>query len=87
MRTDDVIWSIDFCGTDEDAAETIADSAKRLGLATDVIISPPDVFMTVHMDMDTVVALREALSQGESSGGVPGLVHMLDEWLAERGAP
>jgi hypothetical protein len=43
MPTEDAIWSIDFPGINEDAAEAIADSAKRLGLATDVIITDPDI--------------------------------------------
>lgn len=91
MPTEDAIWSIDFPGINEDAAEAIADSAKRLGLATDVIITDPDIFMTLHMDIDTVAALHEFLSQGQSTGGertiLTGLTEVLTEWLAARGAP
>lgn len=85
----DAIWSIDFFGIDQDAAEAIADSAKRLGLANDVMVVDPDFFLTLHLDMETVVSLREALSRGPSGRGVrtigTAVEDTLDEWLAARG--
>lgn len=90
MPTEDAIWSIDFPGINEHAAEAIVDSVRRLGLATDAIVADPEIFMTLHMDIDTVTALHELLSQGQSTGGqrtiLTGLTEVLAEWLAATGA-
>lgn len=88
---DDAIWSIDFFGIDKNAAEAIADSAKRLGLANEAIVVDPDFFLTMHLDMDTVIHLREKLSQRPSGkeGQTRGTAveDAIDEWLADREVP
>ncbi|WP_077490965.1 hypothetical protein [Sinomonas mesophila] len=92
QQEDPVYWSIDFPDIDRKTAEAIVDSVEELGLATDAIITPPDVFMTFHLDVDTVSALYEAVSsQVQSSSEVrpilTGLSDALAEWLTEREAP
>jgi hypothetical protein len=85
-------WSIDFPGLDRKTAEAIVDAAERLGLATNASAVDPNVFMTFHLDVDTAVALYEAISsQVQSSNEVrpilTGLSDALAEWLAERETP
>ena len=86
---DGVYWSIDFPGIGPERAQAIVDAAKRLDLATEGIIADPEVYMTLHLDLDTVVALERALTQAsalrESDGvSLDSVLAALAEWRSRR---
>ena len=89
MSGNDEYWSIDFPGIDGEQAQAIVDSAERSGLGVGAIVADPEVFMTVHLDRDTVVALEDALTKVGALGEpadriVAGVLEALVEWRSGR---
>jgi hypothetical protein len=78
----DEYWSIDFLGVDERKVSAIIDKATRLGLATSAIAADPDLFLTLHLDADTVDALDTALAGSRPTGETARVIDSIREAIS-----
>lgn len=89
MAADDY-WSIDFLGASESSAAEIVATVTGMGLATTATASDPAVFLTLHLDADTVLALDEALARSSPSESTARVIDTVREaiahWVSTRDA-
>lgn len=78
------IWSIDFLGIDEAGADRTVDGLSEFGLAKEPMVSDPEVFLTLHMDVETVEAVLRVLQKESEDTMLDTVVSMLREWLDDR---
>ncbi|WP_377325649.1 hypothetical protein ACFJIY_11205 [Pimelobacter simplex] len=81
MTADDY-WSIDFLGVNESSAAEIIDTVTGMGLATTATASDPDVFLTLHLDAETVLALDDALARSSPSDATARVIDTVREAIA-----
>lgn len=85
----DGYWSIDFIGVDEEKASAIVEQVVEFGLATSATAADPDLFLTLHLDADTALALDAALAasspRGDTTRVIDSLREAISHWTSTRG--
>jgi hypothetical protein len=81
-RKNSSYWSVDIPGmTESQAHELLAWLAKSMPSLIGIPADPAK-FLTVHMDRDSVNAIRHALTRDQDVNPITdGLIDMIDEWL------
>lgn len=88
-RWDDRYWSIDVLGLDAKGASELVNHARTLPVVHSASAVNPDLWLTQHLDRDTVATLTQALSaaiQGTKLGSeeawqIEQIVGDLRDWL------
>jgi len=84
-------WSVDLPGLDRPAAQELLEIAKEAGMSDVGSLVDPAVFLTLHLDRSTVLAISAVLARAQMAEDpecsealiVAGYRESLDEWLQE----
>ncbi len=80
-------WSLDIPGLGEAEAREVLALAIKQGLTPFGDVVDPRMFLTLHLDRDSVAALAAAVARarltasGEESVILAGLAEVFEEWL------
>ena len=74
-------WGIDMPGLTREQAVELVSIIKSTGLDLEPILVNPAIFLTLHMDRDTVQALRSGLLGTQSDLIGDGLRESVEDWL------
>jgi len=74
-------WSIDMPGLDERRAAELADLVRRSDAGIVPTLVDPRLWLTVHLDRETVEVIRDALASAPATATTAALVESFDEWL------
>jgi hypothetical protein len=82
-------WSVDLPGLDEKEANDLLALAEQAGIGSGGSTVNPGLFLTVHLDADTVKSLARVLNDActgkmvdaEAAEEVSGLSEILQEWI------
>ncbi|MFE5570658.1 hypothetical protein ACFQ68_37085 [Amycolatopsis japonica] len=78
-------WSIDLPDLTADEASQAVSAIKGRGLASDPLLVDPAVFLTLHLDRESVETLLTGLAAGPANAVSNSLKESFEEWLAWRG--
>jgi hypothetical protein len=78
----DASWSIDFNGVDKEKAAAIIRQAQEFGLATSATAADPDQFLTLHLDVETTLALDAALAASHPSNSTIRVIDSIREAIS-----
>ena len=79
MPGTDPYWSLDLVGLTEEVAERI-DAASYPGVLTGIVVDPR-MFLTLHMDADTIRPSADFLRGHDRDDVVECILQELDSWL------
>lgn len=74
-------WGIDIPGLRESQAADVASLIRQSETGTEPILVDPKLWLTLHLDRETVEAMRAALMSTGRSMITASLIESLDEWL------
>lgn len=75
-------WSLDIPGMTADQAPQVVAAVKGGGLPLDPLLVDPAIFLTLHLDRESVEAIVTALTESPSNAVGDGLRESLGDWLA-----
>ncbi|WP_144024150.1 hypothetical protein [Amycolatopsis keratiniphila] len=79
-------WSIDLPELTAEEASQAVSALKGAGLASDPLLVDPAVFLTLHLDRESVETLLAGLAVGPANAVSDSLKESFEEWLAWHGA-
>ncbi|MET9592317.1 hypothetical protein ABZY45_15385 [Streptomyces sp. NPDC006516] len=74
-------WSIDMPGLDERRAVELAGLVRQSGAGIEPTLVDPMLWLTLHLDRETVEVVRDALASAPTTAVTASLVESFDEWL------
>ncbi|MFD6890622.1 hypothetical protein [Streptomyces sp. NPDC059957] len=74
-------WGIDMPGLRERQAFDVADLIRQSDADIVPTLVNPKLWLTLHLDRETVEAMRDALMSTEQTIVTASLTESLDEWL------